>query len=144
MQKTLLSLLGLALIASMQACNTNPSGPGDPVIMASYIDSTLVDVTGTWRLIAEPHGDVIMSISSSSLQWFSKGRSAYSGTVDMTFNRSIVTKRDGVERVGTVYGIRIEDNKWSMAVRNHDSISLGPCDGDPDKAVIEGSYVRVK
>ena len=134
----------LAITGWLQSCRTVPAGPGDPVNMASYFDGAIVDVSGTWRLISDPPSQIKMTVSSTGLHWFSPGRLPYQGVVDKSFDRTIITKRNGVEREATIYGIRIDDEWWSMAVRNQDSISLGPCDADPERAVIVGSYVRVK
>jgi hypothetical protein len=144
MKKSAFLPLAFAILIGLQSCKSDPNGPGEPVIMTSIYDSSLVDVVGEWQLVSIPSSTARLEISSSIIRSYFGGQLQRSGKVDDRFNRTVVIKTNGYEHSGTIYGINFNERPWSLAVATQDTVYFGPCDVDTSLAQVTGKYVRVK
>ena len=144
MKKGNLLIVAIALIVGIQSCNSDPNGPGEPVILAAFYDSSLVDVAGTWRMDGDSNKYVVLTIQTSSLRFYPKDSAKLEGNFDKRYSRTILVKRNGRENAGTIYGVDLHASQVGLAIYSADSLQITePCGGDPTPTLY-GRYFRVR
>jgi len=144
MKKSSLLILSITLVLGIQSCKSDLNGPGDPVILAAFYDSSLVDISGTWRMDGDSNKYVVLTIETSGLRFYPKDSEKLEGNFDKRFSRRVMVKKNGRENAGTIYGVDLHASQVGLAIYSADSLQITePCRGDPTPTLY-GRYFRVR
>lgn len=146
MKKCVLILSLLAALGMLQSCTTDTAEPklGEHLILATWKDSALVDVTGLFQ--ASDGTDLRMTLSKGSAQFLSGGRLDKAGTIDGEHCRFLTTKFNGREHLSPMYDLDMASRKsLSLIALTQDSILIGDnCDPDPALKNLCRTYRRIQ
>lgn len=143
-----LPILFLLTLVFLQSCEIDPTGPesDEPLMMATWKDSSLVNMTGTWLLTMESPTDVRLALSRGIARFSSNGRLKYRGTVSEEAFRQIAVKFYGIETRRPMYGVKLEgyQEKAVNIVAYQDSLLVTYCEAEASLGSIYGKYTRVR